>query len=118
MATLMIDDCIKLTTYCGEADGGSMADKLLGIYADQRLAASVLLRGTEGFGRLHQLHTERLEVLMYDLPLVSIAIDTRERCRVDPRHRPPDRPARAPNARASAASLRPDRTDRARRATR
>jgi PII-like signaling protein len=39
----------------------------------------VLLRGTEGFGRLHHLHTDRLLTLSEDLPVVSVAVDRRER---------------------------------------
>jgi len=76
------EDCLTLTTYFGERDrtpGGLVADELLEIYGGHRLAASVLLRGTEGFGRLHHLRTDRLLSLSEDLPVVSIAVDRRER---------------------------------------
>jgi PII-like signaling protein len=76
------EDCLKLTTYFGERDrtaGGLLADELLDVYGEQRLRASVLLRGTEGFGRLHHLHTDRLLSLSEDLPVVSVAVDRRER---------------------------------------
>jgi PII-like signaling protein len=75
-------DCLKLTTYFGERDRtarGLLADELLDIYGAQRLRASVLLRGAEGFGRLHHLHTDRLLSLSEDLPVVSVAVDRRER---------------------------------------
>jgi PII-like signaling protein len=78
----MNDDCLKLTTYFGERDrtgGRLLADKLLDIYGDHRAQASVLLRGVEGFGRLHHLHTDRLLSLSEDLPVVSIAVDTKAR---------------------------------------
>ncbi len=78
----MNGDCLKLTTYFGERDrtsGGLLADELLDLYGAQRLQASVLLRGTEGFGRLHHLHTDRLLSLSEDLPVVSVAVDRRER---------------------------------------
>lgn len=39
----------------------------------------MLLRGAEGFGVKHRLHTERLLTLSEDLPLVSVAVDTRAR---------------------------------------
>jgi PII-like signaling protein len=52
---------------------------LLDLYGAERLQASVLLRGTEGFGRLHHLHTDRLLSLSEDLPVVSVAVDGRER---------------------------------------
>jgi PII-like signaling protein len=76
------DDCLKLTTYFGERDcteNELLGDRLLDIYGEHRMQASVLLRGAEGFGRLHQLHTDRLLSLSEDLPVVSIAVDTRER---------------------------------------
>ncbi len=59
----MNDDCLKLTTYFGERDrtpDGLLADELMSIYGDHRVAASVLLRGAEGFGRLRRLDTDRL----------------------------------------------------------
>jgi PII-like signaling protein len=76
------DDCLKLTTYFGERDrtvDGLLADELMAIYGGHRLQASILLRGAEGFGRLHHLHTDRLLSLSEDLPVVSIAIDERRR---------------------------------------
>lgn len=78
----MNDDCLKLTTYFGERDrtqAGLLGDELLDVYGSHRLQASVLLRGAEGFGRLHHLHTDRLLSLSEDLPVVSVAVDTRER---------------------------------------
>jgi PII-like signaling protein len=78
----MTDDCLKLTTYFGERDrteGRLLADALLDLYGSHRLAASVLLRGAEGFGALHHRHTDRLLSLSEDLPVVSIAVDSRPR---------------------------------------
>jgi PII-like signaling protein len=78
----MNEDCLKLTTYFGERDrtpDGLLADELLDVYGGNRLHASVLLRGVEGFGRLHHLHTDRLLSLSEDLPVVSIAVDRRDR---------------------------------------
>ncbi len=78
----MNDDCLKLTTYFGERDrteDGLLADELMNIYGGNRLKASILLRGAEGFGRLHHLHTDRLLTSSEDLPVVSIAVDERAR---------------------------------------
>ncbi|HXB63441.1 MAG TPA: DUF190 domain-containing protein [Solirubrobacteraceae bacterium] len=78
----MNEECITLTTYFGERDrtkDGLLADELLEIYGGHRVAASVLLRGSEGFGRLHHLRTDRLLSLSEDLPVVSIAVDRRDR---------------------------------------
>jgi PII-like signaling protein len=76
------EDCLKLTTYFGERDrtpNGLLADALADIYGAHELRASVLLRGAEGFGRKQHARTDRLLTLSEDLPVVSIAVDGRER---------------------------------------
>jgi PII-like signaling protein len=76
------DDCLKLTIYFGErerANGGFLADAFTGIYARHELATSLVMRGVEGFGPKHHLRTDRLLTLSEDLPLVSVAVDTRAR---------------------------------------
>jgi PII-like signaling protein len=75
-------DCLKLTTYFGEHDragGRFLADALFDVYERHALEVSVLLRGAEGFGAKHRLQTQRLLSLSEDLPLVSVAVDRRER---------------------------------------
>ena len=75
-------DCLKLTIYFGERDRVGrrfLADALLDYYEDHGLATSVLLRGIEGFGAKHRLKTQRLLTLSEDLPVVSVAVDTRQR---------------------------------------
>jgi PII-like signaling protein len=52
---------------------------LLDCYGRHRLATSVLLRGAEGFGSQQRLQTQRLLTLSEDLPLASVAVDTRQR---------------------------------------
>ena len=77
----MTHDALALTTYLGERDRAGdrlLADALMDAYARRGLRASVLLRGTSGFGAKHRLHTDRLLTLSEDLPLVTIAIDRRE----------------------------------------
>lgn len=78
----MIEDGLKLTTYFGERDragGGFLADALVEAYARHELQTSLVMRGIEGFGIHHHLQTDRLLTLSEDLPMVSIAIDARER---------------------------------------
>jgi PII-like signaling protein len=73
---------LKLTTYFGEhdrADGRFLADALLDVCERHGLRLSVLLRGAEGFGARHRLQTERLLTLSEDLPVVGVAVDTRDR---------------------------------------
>jgi PII-like signaling protein len=75
-------DCLKLTTYFGErdrCDGRFLADALIDVYERHALRTSVLLRGIEGFGVKHHLQTQRLLTLSEDLPVVTVAVDTRER---------------------------------------
>ena len=78
----MSQDCLKLTIYFGEpdrADGRYLADALTDIYARHELQTSLVMRGVEGFGVKHHLHTDRLLTLSEDLPLVSVAVDRRPR---------------------------------------
>lgn len=78
----MSGDCLKLTSYFGERDRAGrefVADALLGLYGRRQVVTSVLLRGVEGFGLTQGLRTDRLLTLSEDLPLVTVAVDTRER---------------------------------------
>lgn len=78
----MNSDCLKLTTYFGErhrTESQFVADALLDLYGREEIEVSVMLRGAEGFGLKHRLRTDRLLTLSEDLPLVSIAVDTRAR---------------------------------------
>ncbi|MFL5831587.1 MAG: DUF190 domain-containing protein, partial [Solirubrobacteraceae bacterium] len=78
----MSDESLKLTVYFGERDranGGFLADELIDIYARRQLQSSLVMRGVEGFGVHHHLRTDRLLTLSEDLPMVSVAVDTRAR---------------------------------------
>ena len=78
----MSTESIKLTSYFGErqrAGGRFVADALIDLYGRHEIAASVLLRGTEGFGLKHHLRTDRSLTLSEDLPLTAIALDSRPR---------------------------------------
>lgn len=75
-------DCRKLTIYFGERDrcqDSFLADALLEVFGRHRLQTSVLLRGAEGFGIKQRLRTQRLLTPSEDLPVVGVAVDTRER---------------------------------------
>jgi PII-like signaling protein len=76
------NDCLKLTTYFGErhrTDEKFVADALLDLYGRNEIEVSLMLRGAEGFGLKHHLRTDRILTLSEDLPLVSVAVDTRPR---------------------------------------
>ena len=76
-----MSDCVELTVYFGERDrlnGRLTSDVLLDLYERHEVKAAILLRANEGFGIKHQLHTQRMLTLSEDLPLVAVAVDTRE----------------------------------------
>lgn len=78
----MNNDCLKLTTYFGErhrTEEQFVADALLDLYGRKELEVSIMMRGAEGFGLRHRLRTDRILTLSEDLPLVSVAVDTRTR---------------------------------------
>ncbi len=78
----MSEESLKLTIYFGERDrakGRFLADALTDLYARTELQTSLVMRGVEGFGLKHHLRTDRLLSLSEDLPLVSVAVDGRER---------------------------------------
>jgi PII-like signaling protein len=76
------DDCLKLTTYFGERDRVGdrfLADAFTEIFARHELQTSLVMRGVQGFGIKHHLRTDRLLTLSEDLPIVSVAVDSRTR---------------------------------------
>lgn len=78
----MIEDCLKLTSYFGErqrAGEAFLADALADLYGRNEIAASIVMRGVEGFGLKHHLRTDHSLTLSEDLPLVSVAVDRRAR---------------------------------------
>ena len=78
VASSTAPECLKLTAYFGERDRterGLLADELLDLYEAHQIQSSILLRGIEGFGPAHHVHTDRLLTLSEDLPVVSVAID-------------------------------------------
>jgi PII-like signaling protein len=75
-------DGLKLTAYFGERDRASnrfLADALIDVYERHGLVVSAVFRGVEGFGVKHRRQTSRLLTLSEDLPIVSVAVDTRDR---------------------------------------
>jgi PII-like signaling protein len=75
-------DCLKLTSYFGErhrTGNRFAADALIDLYGRHEITASILLRASEGFGLKHHLRTDHSLTLSEDLPLISIAVDSRPR---------------------------------------
>jgi PII-like signaling protein len=72
----------KLTVYFSERQrtgDAYLADALLNLYERHGVHTSVLLRGVDGVGAHHHLHTDRLLSSSENLPAVSIAVDSEER---------------------------------------
>lgn len=79
---MVSEDGLKLTSYFGERQRHGkafLADALADLYGRHELAASIVVRGVEGFGLKHHLQTDQSLSLSEDLPLVSIALDRPER---------------------------------------
>jgi PII-like signaling protein len=78
----MIANALRLSVYFGEAitAGPALAsDALMACFASHGLATATLLRGIEGFGLNRRIHAERFPDVSTDLPLLAVAVDTRER---------------------------------------
>ena len=75
----MNENCLKLTAYFGErqrTDGHFLAEQLLALYGRERVATSIMLRGTASFGPRHQLRTDSTLSLSEDPPVTVAAVDT------------------------------------------
>lgn len=75
-------DALRLSVYLGERDRGErglLAAELMDLCEREGVAASILLRGVEGFGLRHGMLSGDLLTLSEDLPLVAIALDVPER---------------------------------------
>jgi PII-like signaling protein len=71
-------DGLELTVHMGERDrcsGGLLADVVMDLFERHGVRRSVMLRGAEGFGLRHALHSDRLLSVSEDLPIVAVAVD-------------------------------------------
>ena len=76
----MDEDCLKLTAYFGERQrvgGRFLAEIMLGLYEQRRVATSIVLRGIAGFGSRHHFRTDQSLSLSEDPPIAVVAVDTR-----------------------------------------
>lgn len=74
----MIEDSLKLTAYFGERQrvGDTfLAEAMLDLYEEHRVASSILLRGIAGFGLRHHLRTDQSLSLSEDSPIAVVAVD-------------------------------------------
>ncbi len=75
-------DYLKLTAYLGERlrhQDRLASEALLDLFAHDSVAASVVLRGAEGFGPSHQLRSDQSLSGSDDLPVAIAAVDDAEK---------------------------------------
>jgi PII-like signaling protein len=74
------EDCLKLSAYFDERRRSGdrfLADVMLDLYDERRVASSIVLRGIGGFGSRHHLRTDQSLVLSEDPPVAVVAVDCR-----------------------------------------
>ena len=70
--------------YIGESDtwqGRPLYEAIVHLLRDRGLAGATVLRGIEGFGAKHHIHTTRILRLSEDLPVLIEVVDVEERVR-------------------------------------
>ncbi len=75
----MTDVALKLTAYFAErerAGSGFLADELFDLFAQRRVATSVMLRGISGFGHQRIIRTDESLTLSEDPAVAVAAVDT------------------------------------------
>ena len=73
------EECLKLSAYFGErqrVDRQFVAETMLSLYEQRRIATSIVLRGVAGFGSRRHFRTDRSLTLSEDPPVAVIAVDT------------------------------------------
>ena len=72
----------RLTVFVGEEarhDGRPLATEIVQRAHAAGLAGATVLRGVEGFGASHHVHTTRILSLSNDLPIVVVIVDAVDR---------------------------------------
>ena len=70
--------------YIGESDtwhGRPLYEAIVHLLRDRGMAGATVLRGLEGFGATHHLHTSRILALTTDLPILIEVVDQEARLR-------------------------------------
>lgn len=61
--------------------GEPLSERILSLIRERRYAGATILRGAMSFGANSRLHSDRVEVLALDLPLVVECVETEENIR-------------------------------------
>lgn len=70
--------------YIGESDtwhGKPLFEAIVHLLRERGLAGATVIRGIEGFGAKHHLHTTRILALTSDLPVLIEVVDQEDRLR-------------------------------------
>ncbi|HEY2917073.1 MAG TPA: DUF190 domain-containing protein [Candidatus Limnocylindrales bacterium] len=70
--------------YIGESDtwhGKPLYEAIVHLLRDRGLAGATVIRGIEGFGAKHHIHTTRILALSTDLPILIEVVDQEDRIR-------------------------------------
>lgn len=73
---------ILMRIHIGERDkyqGDSLYKAIIKLLHDRKFAGATAFRGIMGFGASSHMHSERIELLALDLPIVVECVDTSER---------------------------------------
>jgi PII-like signaling protein len=76
--------CLLARIYVGESDtwhGRPLYEAIVHLLRDRGLAGATVLRGIEGFGAKHQIHTTRILRLSEDLPVLIEVVDLEDKVR-------------------------------------
>ena len=76
----MDEESLKLSAYFGERQreaGRFVAETMLSLYQQRRVATSIVLRGIAGFGSRGHFRTDQSLSLSEDPPVAIIAVDTK-----------------------------------------
>ncbi len=75
---------VLMRIHMSESDGyeGKLAyQAIVALMRERHLAGTTVLRGSMSFGSHSQLHTDRIEVLSYDMPIAIECVDSEENIR-------------------------------------
>ena len=75
-------EAMKLSIYVGDATRHGrkpMYRTIVRLLHEEGIAGATFLRGKEGYGSTRQIHTARIEFLSWNLPVVIVTVDQKER---------------------------------------
>lgn len=73
---------VLMRIHIGERDkyhGKPLYEAIFNLLRDRHYAGATIFRGVMGFGASAHIHTDRIELLSFDLPLVIECIETQDR---------------------------------------